>query len=152
MSGLAPVRLAEHRAAVQHGRRTAAAAVREDLGRARQALRAGRQGTTAAERYLGAQDAALRVAAVVLAARARPSRTTRPRNAWRLVAEVAPELGAWATFFAATEATRDAVRAGTTGLVSLREADDLLRDTGTFLSLVEHAVAPPGPAVRQGAP
>ena len=44
----------------------------------------------------------------------RPSRgqRSRPRNAWRMVADVAPELGEWAGFFAATEAKRDAVRAG----------------------------------------
>jgi hypothetical protein len=61
---------------------------------------------------------------------------------------VAPELAEWAFFFAATEAKRDAVRAGVTGLVTLREADDLVRDTGCFLALVEHAVAPPGPTRR----
>ena len=49
-------------------------------------------------------------------------------------------------------ARRDALRAGATGLVSAREADDLLRDTEGFLALVEHAVAPPGPAALRPGP
>ena len=116
-----------------------------DLGRAREALDGAAEAPTPGSRFLAAHVAALRVAAVVLAVRSRPARAGRPRNAWRLLAEVAPELAEWAFFFAATEAQRDAVRAGATGVVSAREADDLLRDTACFLDLVEHAVAPPGP-------
>ena len=52
----------------------------------------------------------------------------RPRNAWELLAEVAPEFGEWAAFFAATEGKRDAVQAGAPAIVSAREADDLVRD------------------------
>ena len=43
-------------------------------------------------------------------------------------------------FFAATEAKRDAVRAGATSIVSAREADDLVRDARAFLSLVERSI------------
>ena len=95
------------------------------------------------DRYLAAHLTALRVVAIVLTHRtrsgmARPS--GRPRNAWRMLAEVAPELAEWAAFFAATQAKRDAVRAGATSIVSAREADDLVRDVEAFLRLVERAV------------
>jgi len=126
-----------------HSRR---AAVLADLARARSAVAGAGQERGPGPRFLAAHTAALRVAAVVLAVRARPVRSGRPRNAWRLLAEVAPELAEWALYFAATEAKRDAVRAGAPGLVSTREADDLVRETAAFLALVEHAVAPPGPA------
>ena len=143
---IAPVRIAERQASREHLRRALATAALTDLARARAAVAEAAEVPTAGGRYLAAHDAALRVAAVVLAARARPFRAARPRNAWRLLAEVAPELFEWAAFFAATEDRRDALRAGVSGLVSVREADDLLRDTERFLALVEHAVAPPGPA------
>ncbi len=127
-------------------------AVAADLARARTALHEAADLPAAAERYLAVHAAALRVAAVVLAVRARPAPASRPRNAWRLLAEVAPELGEWAAFYAATEHRRDALRGGVTGLVSSREADDLLRDTEGFLALVEQAVAPPGPSAHRPAP
>ncbi|GAA1853072.1 hypothetical protein GCM10009714_38040 [Microlunatus capsulatus] len=145
VSTVEPVRLAERQASRERGRRAVAA----DLARARAALDEAADLTTAAERYLATQAAALRVAAVVLAVPARPAPGARPRNAWRLLAEVAPELAEWAAFYAATEHRRDALRGGATGLVSAREADDLLRDTEEFLALVEHAVAPPGPAAHR---
>ena len=131
--------------AVERVRRAGAVGVLADLGRAREALDGAAEAPTPGSRFLAAHVAALRVAAVVLAVRRRPARAGRPRNAWRLLAEVAPELAEWAFFFAATESQRDAVRAGATGVVSAREADDLLRDTASFLDLVQHAVAPPGP-------
>jgi hypothetical protein len=58
-----------------------------------------------------------------------------------MLSDVAPEFAEWAAFFAATEGKRDAVRAGATTIVSAREADDLVRDAQTFLSLVERRVA-----------
>jgi len=54
-----------------------------------------------------------------------------------LLTEVAPELGEWAAFFAAGAGKRAAAEAGVTRAVTGREADDLLRDAGTFLALVE---------------
>lgn len=136
----------------QQRRRAAAGAVLTDLARARSAVDEAERVPGAAERFVAAHVAALRVAAVVLAVRSRPARAARPRNAWRLLAEVAPELAEWAVFFAATQGRRDAVRAGGTGLVSAREADDLVRDAACFLALVEHAVAPPGPSRGRGGP
>lgn len=101
-----------------------------DVQRARAALVEAELAEVPAARYLQAQLAALRVAAVVLATRAHPARGNRLRNAWQVVAEVAPEYAEWAGYFAATQARRQAVAAGV--LVSHREADDLLRDAQAF--------------------
>jgi hypothetical protein len=69
----------------------------------------------------------------VLASRTRPqSRRGRPVSAWRLLSDVAPELGEWATFFAAGASKRAAAEAGRP-VVSRREADDLIRDAERFL-------------------
>jgi hypothetical protein len=98
------------------------------------------------ERYAAAHLAALRTAAAVLAARARPADSTarrRPRSAWVLLSEVAPELSEWAAFFAAGAAKRAAAEAGLTRAVSTRDADDLLRDVETFLALVETTLGLP---------
>jgi hypothetical protein len=90
-------------------------------------------------RYACAHVSALRAAAALLAARARPSssRSRRQKNAWALLAEVAPELGEWASFFAAGAGKRAAAEAGSTRAVTEREADDLVRDADRFLALVE---------------
>jgi hypothetical protein len=94
--------------------------------------------TAPGERYAQAHLAALRAAAAVLACRATPqSRRTRPRPVWVLLAEVAPELREWAAFFAAGAAKRAAAEAGMAGVVSPREADDLLRDAHSFVAVVE---------------
>ncbi|CAB4689892.1 MAG: chromosome segregation protein SMC [Actinobacteria bacterium] len=95
-------------------------------------------------RYACAHVAALRAAAALLSARAqplRPSARRRPqKNAWVLLAEVAPELGEWAQFFAAGASKRAAAEAGSTRAVSEREADDLVRDADRFLAVVEQAL------------
>ncbi|HVK44581.1 MAG TPA: SAV_6107 family HEPN domain-containing protein [Micropruina sp.] len=88
-----------------------------------------------AEKFLGAHLAALRVAAVVLAHRTEPRRaapSTRPRDVWQVLADVAPEYAEWAGFFAASALKRRAVQAGAVNLVGTREADDLLRDVRLF--------------------
>jgi hypothetical protein len=96
-------------------------------------------------RYACAHVAALRAAAGLLAARARPvgspaGRRRPQKNAWVLLAEVAPELTEWATFFAAGAAKRAAAEAGSTRAVTEREADDLVRDADRFLAVVEQAL------------
>ena len=93
-------------------------------------------------RYARAHLAALRAAAAVLAARARPRgrRAGGVRSAWVLLAEVAPELGEWAAFFAAGAGKRAAAEAGLAGVVSEREADDLVREVETFLAVVARAL------------
>lgn len=89
-------------------------------------------------RYACAHVAALRAAAAILAARARPTPGRRKqRNAWVLLAEVVPELAEWATFFAGGAAKRAAAEAGSQRAVTDREADDLVREADRFLALVE---------------
>jgi hypothetical protein len=79
----------------------------------------------------------------VLAARTRPEPARRrPRSAWVLLGQVAPELGEWATFFAAGAAKRAAAEAGLSSAVTEREADDLVRDVGSFLAVVENNLGP----------
>ena len=88
-------------------------------------------------RYATAHLSALRAAAAVLAARTRPeSGRRRPRSAWDLLEQVAPELGEWAGFFAAGAAKRAAAEAGLSSAVTEREADDLVRDAAAFLTVV----------------
>ncbi len=116
-------------------------AARELLaGAARELLAAGAPDTVddPEARYARAHLAALRAAAAVLAARARPRgrRSGGVRSAWVLLAEVAPELGEWAAFFAAGAGKRAAAEAGLRGVVSEREADDLVREAESFLAVV----------------
>lgn len=92
-----------------------------------------------AERYAAAHLAALRAAAAMLAARARPVRGRRG-SAWELLGKVAPEFGEWAAFFAAGSTKRQAAEAGISRLIGEREADDMVRQAGTFVTLVEEAV------------
>jgi SAV_6107-like HEPN len=89
----------------------------------------------AAGRYCAAHIAALRAAAAVLAVRARPTRRG-PTSVWLLLPRVAPALNEWAEFFAAGARKRAAAEIGLSA-VSQREADDLLRDAGRFISVVE---------------
>jgi hypothetical protein len=115
------------------------------LAAARHGLHESATSGRAAERYASAHLAALRCAAAVLAARARPElpgsrRIRRSRNAWVLLTDVAPELAEWAAFFAAGASKRAAAEAGLDGSVTAREADDLLRDTEIFLALVETTI------------
>lgn len=106
---------------------------------ARAALREAERAESAPERYATAHLAALRAAAAVLAARAQPSdaRSRRPTSAWVLLSGIAPELAEWARYFAAGADKRAAALAGLRTAVTVREADDLLRDAGLFLALVE---------------
>lgn len=115
------------------------------LTRAAESLAEAIGATEVPTRYACAHVAALRAAAALIAARARPTgtrRTNRPvqKNAWVLLAEVAPELEEWARFFAAGAAKRAAAEAGSTRAVSERDADDLVRDADRFLAVVEDAL------------
>ncbi|HKR51059.1 MAG TPA: SAV_6107 family HEPN domain-containing protein [Pseudonocardiaceae bacterium] len=107
--------------------------------RARQALLDAEYVADPVDRYAEAHRAALRAAAAVLAAFARPRSRSRPTSVWVLLATVAPELAEWSAFFAATAATRSAAEAGVRRLVTSRDADDLVRQAGEFLTLAEHA-------------
>lgn len=102
-------------------------------------------------RYATAHLAALRGAAAVLAARTGPvTGRRRPRSAWVLISQVAPELAEWAAFFAAGAAKRAAAEAGLSHAVSEREADDLVRDVTTFLDVVETTISRPAPEPPPG--
>lgn len=97
-------------------------------------------------RYATAHLAALRAAAAVLAARARPvpaARRSRVTSVWSLLVLVAPELGEWARYFALGASKRAAAEAGIPRVVSAREADDLLRAAEQFVGLVETVLGIP---------
>jgi hypothetical protein len=89
-------------------------------------------------RYATAHLAALRAAAAVLAALARPEpgRRNRVTSVWTLLAGVAPELSEWASFFAAGASKRAAAEAGIPRAVTTREADDLIRAAEQFVEVV----------------
>jgi HEPN superfamily protein len=91
-------------------------------------------------RYAAAHLAALRAAAAVLAARARPAaptRRSRVTSAWSLLVLVAPEFSDWASYFSLAAVKRAAAEAGIPRVVTAGEADDLLRSAEHFVSLVE---------------
>jgi len=105
-------------------------------------LQSARQGLAEAAEEGGAGS---RYVAAHLAARARPDAGTGPRrkapkSVWELLPRVEPALSEWAAFFAAGARKRAAAEAGLARAVSADEADDLLRDAETFLSLAEEAL------------
>ena len=94
-------------------------------------------------RYICAHLAALRAAAAIVAARGEPGtggRRRRPRSVWELLPQVEPALAEWAAFFAASAAKRAAAEAGLPRAATAREAEDLLSDAETFLSVAERAL------------
>lgn len=97
-------------------------------------MQADRAGTPTS-RFAQARMAALRAAAAVLAVRTVPTRSSaraRPTNVWRLLARVAPELGEWATFYAAC---------ATMHHITVRDADDMLRQAQQFVALAKVAAS-----------
>jgi hypothetical protein len=112
------------------------------LESARQGLASAEDDTSVGGRYVGAHLAALRAAAAIVAARAEPTgpRRKRPQSVWELLPRVEPALSEWAAFFAAGAGKRAAAEAGLPRAVSGREADELLRDAATFVSLAESAL------------
>ncbi len=97
--------------------------------------------TSPGARYVTAHLAALRAAAAVVAARGEPkTRRRKPHSVWDLLPQVEPALTEWAAYFAAGAGKRAAAEAGLPRAASAREADDLLRDAETFLSLAETAL------------
>jgi hypothetical protein len=110
------------------------------------------------ERYATAHLAALRASAAVLAVRGRPEegprRRGRIRSAWEVLPEVAPELAEWAVYYAAGAPKRAAAEAGITSAATMREADDLIRNTALFVRTVQRVIAldPVGQPARDGRP
>ncbi|MGY2875305.1 hypothetical protein ACVW00_002495 [Marmoricola sp. URHA0025 HA25] len=127
------------------------AATHSYLERSAESLREAITCTDVPRRYALAHVAALRATAALLAARAQPMpvQKRRQKNAWVLLAEVAPELREWATFFAAGAAKRAAAEAGSRRAVTEREADDLVRDADRFLAVVETSLGVTGHAPFQ---
>ncbi|MFY9806968.1 MAG: SAV_6107 family HEPN domain-containing protein [Pseudonocardiaceae bacterium] len=119
--------------------------VRVLLEQARQGLLDAEYAAHPVDRYAQAHLAALRAAAAVLAARARPRNRSQPTSAWTLLATVAPELAEWSAFFSASSATRVAAEAGAHRLVTARDADDLVRQTGEFLARARLAASRTSP-------
>jgi hypothetical protein len=116
------------------------------LESARQGLAEAAGEANAGTRYVAAHLAALRAAAAIVAARPAPGSPPRrklPRSVWELLPRVEPALAEWAAFFAAGARKRAAAEAGLPRAVSPREADDLLRDAETFLTLAEEALGVP---------
>lgn len=106
------------------------------IGSAVRSLAEAALATQAADRYVAAHLAALRAGAAVLAERGRPAnRRARVLSVWSLLPRIAPELGEWAEFFAATGRRRAAIEAGV-AVVTPRDADDLMRDAETFVARV----------------
>lgn len=128
------------------------------LAMARYGLSEAAQTRPDGQRYATAHMAALRAAAAVLAARARPavpSRRSRVTSVWSLLVLVAPEFSEWASYFALGAGKRAAAEAGIPRVVSPREADDLLRAAEQFVAVVESALGlayqPPLPESRLAA-
>jgi hypothetical protein len=120
------------------------------MASARHGLAAAETEGSAGARYVAAHLAALRAAAAVVAARAEPSvsgRRKRPQSVWELLPRVEPTLCEWAAFFAAGAGKRAAAEAGLQRAVSALEADELLRDAVTFVSLAESALGIPAQEV-----
>jgi hypothetical protein len=118
-----------------------APAVLSMLASARRGLAEAAGEPAAGARYVTAHLAALRAAAAVEAARGGArGRRRKPRSVWELLPQVEPALSEWAAYFAAGAGKRAAAEAGLPRAASAREADDLLRDAETFLSLAETAL------------
>lgn len=112
------------------------------LARSADSLRSAVTSSDVPQRYALAHVAALQATAALLAVRAMPAtgRQRRQRNAWILLAQVAPEFSEWAQFFASGAAKRAAAEAGSTRAVTAREADDLVREADHYLALIESSL------------
>lgn len=115
--------------------------------RAHESLFLGYAAESATARHHAAQLAALRAAAAVVASRdhrARPGRSSQsgPISLWDTVARLTPELAEWAGHFAHVTRRMPLVESGRVR-VTVRQADDLLRDAETFLARAELVVGLP---------
>ncbi|MGL5823547.1 MAG: SAV_6107 family HEPN domain-containing protein [Nocardioides sp.] len=130
------------------------AATERHLTRSTQSLHEAMTSVDVLTKYACAQVAALRAALAVLSARPLSpvtrsvgsgrcggwSRSAPPaaHNAWTLLAHVAPELAAWAEFFAGGPARRATGPAGSPHAVTDRAADELIREVDRFLAVIEN--------------
>lgn len=126
-------------------------AVIDLIAQARTGLAEAAVAVVPADRYVDAHLAALRAAAAVLAAKARPRAARGPRSVWALLPQVAPQLTEWAAFFAASAGKRAAAEAGLPRAVTPRDADDLLRQSEAFLAVVCGVIGMPHQEPLRGA-
>ena len=112
--------------------------------RAHDSLLVGYAAESATARHHAAQIAALRAAAAVVAARDRRDRSSSlgPVSLWDLLGRLTPELSEWARHFAVITRRMPLVESGRIR-VSVREADDLLRDAEAFLARAELVIGLP---------
>lgn len=114
------------------------------LAQAKRGLAAAEWEAASVDRFTAAYSSARRAAAAVVAAAGRPHRgRARPTSVWLLLPTVAPELAEWAAFFAAHSTRHAAAQAGIGGKITVRAADDLLRQAWQFLDVAERAVSAP---------
>lgn len=111
--------------------------VRSLLARADREITAAHESVESApERFVHAHLGALRAAAAVVGARARPRARRAPRPVWDLLVEVAPELAAWSVYFAAGARLRASLEAGSVPDVPARRADEILAAAEDFVDEV----------------
>ena len=108
---------------------------RELMDAARRSITEATVAPTSSARFAAAHLGALRAATAVLAVRAQQVQRRGVRSVWSLLPEVAVEFTEWAAFFAATAGKRAQAQVGI-AVVSMREADDLVRDAEQFLERV----------------
>lgn len=114
------------------------------IERAHESLFLGYAAESATSRHRAAHLSALRAAAAVVAARDRRRRQEQlgPVSLWDLLTRLTPELSEWALHFALVTRRLSLVESGRLR-VSVREADDLLRDAETFLARAETVIGIP---------
>lgn len=93
--------------------------------------------------FLHAHLAALRAGAALVQARGRPGGRPAPRTVWDMVSALAPELTAWAAFFADNAAARSAVEAGRAG-VEMDRAERVLGAAEEFQAAVRESIGVAG--------
>lgn len=107
----------------------------ELIDKSRACLLAACRSSDVDDRYRNALLAALRAGAAVVAARNPAPGRSRPRSVWVVLRPLAPSLAEWADFFSAAGKRLQVAERGSAAL-SVREADDLVRDAEAFLGLV----------------
>lgn len=109
------------------------------LESARQGLTSDSRHASTADMWAAARLAALRAAAAVVAARTdqeRPGGRRAPQSVWKQLPRAEPALSGWANYFA-TAGPRQASGRHWRRTASRREANKLLRNAETFVSLAE---------------
>ncbi|HIZ99642.1 MAG TPA: hypothetical protein H9805_13840 [Candidatus Janibacter merdipullorum] len=126
------------------------------LAAAAESLAGAHMARTVHGRVAGTRLAVLRAAAAVLSVRGRRpadelrrprSPTAGPVDVWSLLPRVAPELTEWAEFFATVLPAGPRPGSDGEGPMSVREADDLLRQGEEFVQLVAGLLGLPRVAV-----